>query len=276
MSTFTPPILLASPFGANSVDGRPPRGRANVTVTTQMKTRVDEIADRVFRISTFVPEVGPDGFTLNQFLLRAEQPLLFHCGPSAIFADVAEAAARIMRLERLRWIAFGHVEADECGALDKWLTAAPEAELAAGRIGAEVSIADMTSRAVKAMDHDQVLDLGDMAVRHLDTPHVPHGWDARLLFEETTGTLLCGDLFTQLGDGPPVCDDDIVERSFVAADLFDDTCLTPSTAPTIRQLAALSPATLATMHGSSFAGDCVEVLEALADGFERRLLSAMP
>lgn len=237
---------------------------------------MDEIADRVFRISTFLPDVGPDGFTLNQFLLRAEQPLLFHCGSNAIFRNVAEATARIMPLDRIRWVAFGHVEADESGALGRWMGVAPEAEVAAGRVGAEVSIADMTDRPVKAMADDQILDLGDMKVRNLETPHVPHAWDARLLFEETTGTLLCGDLFTQFGDGPPVCDDDIVERAFVASDAIGDTCLTPTTASTIRRLAALVPATLATMHGSAFAGDCVEMLEALADGFERRLLATMP
>lgn len=241
-----------------------------------MKTSLDEIADRVFRLSTFLPSVGPDGFTMNQFLLRAERPLLFHCGPRALFPDVAEVASRVMPLDRLRWVAFGHVESDECGALDRWLAAAPEAEVAAGETGARVSVADMTDRPVKAMAHNQVLDLGDMRVRHLDTPHVPHGWDARLLFEETTGTLLCGDLFTQLGDGPAVCEDDIVERSFVASDLLGDTCLTPATGTTIRSLAELAPITLATMHGSSFAGDCVEMLEALAAGFDRRLMAVMP
>lgn len=241
-----------------------------------MKTRLDEIADRVFRMSTFLPDIGPDGFTVNQFLLRAEEPLLFHCGPHAMFPAIAEVASRVMPLDRLRWVAFGHVESDESGALDRWLTAAPQAEVVAGRVGAEVSVADMTTRPVKAMADGQVLDLGDMRVRHIDTPHVPHGWDARLLFEETTGTLLCGDLFTQLGDGPPVCDDDIVERALVAADLFGDTCLTPTTAPTIRRLAELTPATLAVMHGSSFTGDCVEMLGGLAEGFERRLLAAMP
>jgi hypothetical protein len=138
-------------------------------------------------------------------------------------------------------------------------------------------VADLANRAPQEWAHDEVIDLGGKRVRRIDTPHVLHGWDAGLVFEEVTGTLLCGDLFTHTGGGPPVTEDDIVERAFAAEDLFKgQTALTPSTAPTIRNLAALDPSTLATMHGSAFAGDCQEALQALADGYQERLLNAMP
>jgi flavorubredoxin len=241
-----------------------------------MRTAVDEIADGIYRICTFVPESAPDGFTFNQFLLDAEEPLLFHCGPRQMFPDIAEAAAKVMSLDRIRWVTFGHVESDECGSLNRWLRAAPDATVAHGEIGVNVSVADLSDRMPVVLADGQVVDLGGKRVRHIDTPHVPHGWDAGLLFEEITGTLLAGDLFTHTGTGPPVRDDDVVERAFTAEDLFKSTALTPSTAPTIRRLAALDPSTLALMHGSSFNGDCQESLVALADGYEHRLLDAMP
>ena len=240
-----------------------------------MKTAVDEIAEGIYRISTYVPEASPGGFTFNQFLLDGEDPLLFHCGPRKMFPEIHEAAERVLSVERLRWISFGHVESDECGSMNQWLHAAPEATLVVGQIAADVSVTDLANRTPQAWPDGEVVDIGGKRLRYIATPHVPHGWDAGLLWEEVTGTLLAGDLFTHVGSGPPMRDDDIVERAFVAEDLFKATALTASTAPTIRKLASLAPTTLALMHGSSFDGDCQEALIALADGYEARLLGAM-
>ena len=236
-----------------------------------MTTNVDEIADGVYRLSTFVPEIGPTGFTFNQFLIDDEQPLLFHTGPRRMFPVVAEAVATVLPLERLRWITFGHIESDECGSMNELLTAAPQAEVAHGTMGCMVSLNDLADRPPVPLTDGQVLDLGRHRVRHLDTPHVPHGWEARVLYEETTGTLLCGDLFTHLGDGPALTSNDIIDAASQAEDIFGATCLTPSTGPTIRRLAELAPTTLALMHGSSFSGDCAGALVALAAEYEGRL-----
>ena len=241
-----------------------------------MKTAVDEIAEGIYRICSYLPDASPGGgFTFNQFLLDAEEPLLFHTGPRLLFSDIAEAAGRIMDLDRLRWISFGHFESDECGSMNRWLDAAPEATLITGQVTVQVSVADLANRAPHEWADGEVLDIGGKRIRRIDTPHVLHGWDAGLLFDETTETLFCGDLFTHTGGGPPVRDDDVIERAFAAEDLFKSTALTPSTASTIRRLAALTPSTLAIMHGSAFTGDCTEALIALADGYEARLLDAM-
>jgi len=240
-----------------------------------METRVSEIADGIYRLSTFVPEIAaPAGFTFNQFLIDAEQPLLFHCGPRAMFPSVSAAVAKVLPPEQLRWVAFGHVEADECGSMNAWLAAAPRATVAHGAIGCMVSLNDLADRPPRALADGEVIDLGGKCVRHIDTPHVPHAWEARVLYEETTGTLLCGDLFTHIGNGPAVTSSDIVGPAAAAEDAFRATCLTPSTAPTIRRLAALAPRTLALMHGSSFTGDCAAALAALADDYARRLAAA--
>ena len=241
-----------------------------------MKTVVDEIAEGLYRICSYLPDASPEeGITFNQFLLDAEEPLLFHCGPRLLFPDISEATGRIMDLDRIRWISFGHFESDECGSMNRWLAAAPDATLVVGEVTAQVSVADLANRAPQVWADGEVVDLGGKRVRRIDTPHVLHGWDAGLVFEEATGTLLCGDLFTHTGGGPPVRDDDVIERAFAAEDLFRSTALTPFTAPTIRALAALDPSTLAIMHGSAFTGDCQEALVALAEGYEARLLDAM-
>lgn len=229
-----------------------------------MQTQTDEIADGIFRISTFIPEVTPDGFTFNQFLVRADEPLLFHTGMRALFPAVSAAVAALVSIEDLRWIAFGHVEADECGSMNQWLAAAPRAQVAHGELGVMTSIADLADRQPWALQDGETIDLGGKRVRHIDTPHVPHGWEARVLFEESTRTLLCGDLFTHTGDGPALTTDDIVAPARAAEQMFGATCLTPNTGPTIRVLAELAPATLAVMHGSSFNGDCRTALLDLA------------
>jgi flavorubredoxin len=236
-----------------------------------MDTQVSEIADRIYRFSTFVPDIGPTGFTFNQFLIDDEQPLLFHTGLRSMFPLLSEALSTITPLESLRWITFGHVEADECGAMNELLAAAPRAEVAHGALGCLVSLNDMADRPPVPLADGQVIELGTHRVRHIDTPHVPHGWEARVLYEETTNTLLCGDVLGQLGNGPAVTTDDITEAAGQAEDVFRASCLTPSSGPTIRRLADLAPATLAVMHGSSFSGDGAAALGALADDFDARL-----
>lgn len=241
-----------------------------------METTVHEIADGVYRLSTFVPEAAPGGLTFNQFLIDAEDPLLFHTGTRAMFPLVSAAVATVVPLERLRWIAFGHLEADECGAMNLFAEAAPRARVTHGRTGCAVSINDLADREPEPIGPDEVYDLGGKRVRNIDTPHVPHGWDAHVLYEETTGTLLCGDLFTQTGDCPALVHDvDIVTSAFEAEDLFGSTALTAMTAPTIRRLADLAPRTLALMHGPAFVGECGAALVALADGYAARLAAAL-
>ena len=239
-------------------------------------TQIDEIADGIYRLSTFVPDVGPTGFTFNQFLIDDDEPLLFHTGQRMLFDAVSEAIATVVPVAALRWITFGHIEADESGSMNQFLAAAPRAEVAHGVVGCMVSLNDLADRPPVALADGQVLQLGRHSVRHIDTPHVPHGWEARVLFEETTKTLLCGDLFTQLGRGPSVTSNDVLAAAAEAEDVFGASCLTPATAPTIRSLTDLSPSTLAVMHGSSVTGDCVGALRGLADDYERRLLSASP
>src|SRR5262249_12603767 len=185
-----------------------------------METTTTEIAERVYRLSTCVAEAAPGGFTFNQFLIRADEPLLFHTGPRRMFPLVSEAIARLVPLSRLRWIAFGHVEADECGAMNALLAAAPRAEVAHGAGGCRVSLDDLCDRPPRKLADGEVIDLGGMRVRHIDTPHVPHNWESRVLFEETTRTLFCGDLFTHAGDGPALTTDDIVGPALAAEELF--------------------------------------------------------
>jgi flavorubredoxin len=239
-----------------------------------MDTTVTEIADGIYRFSTLVPEIGPTGFSFNQFLVDADEPLLFHTGPRAMFPLVSQAMATVVPVERLRWITFGHLESDESGAMNLFLAAAPDAQIAHTAVGCMVSINDLADRPPRPLGPDEVLDLGGKRIRNLDTPHVPHGWDAHVLYEETTGTLLCGDLFSQVGDGPALTSGDLLDAAAQAEDMFGATCLTPGTAPTIRALAALEPRTLAIMHGSSYEGDGEVALLALADEYDRRLAAA--
>jgi flavorubredoxin len=244
---------------------------------TTPTTTVDEIADGIYRLSTWVPDVAPPaGFTFNQILVTADEPLLFHTGPRAMFPLVSEAVSRVVPVDRLRWITFGHVESDECGSMNEWLAAAPQAEIAHGVIGCMVSINDMADRPPRALADGEVLDLGGKRVRHIDTPHVPHGWEARVLYEETTGTLLCGDLFTHLGNGPALTSDDIVEPAMEAEAMFRATALAPDTAAVMRRLGELRPPTLALMHGSSFSGDGGKALGELAAAYESQYLTPAP
>jgi flavorubredoxin len=239
-----------------------------------MDMRTQEVADGIYRFSTFVPDIGPTGFTFNQYLIVDEEPLLFHTGLRHLFPEVTKAIAALTPIESLRWVMFGHLEADENGSMNELLEVAPRAEVAHGATGCMVSLNDLALRPPVPLADGQVVELGAHRVRHIDTPHVPHGWEARVLFEETTCTLLCGDLFTQLGDGPAVTTDDIVEAASQAEDVFGASCLTPTTGSTIRGLADLSPSTLAVMHGSCFSGDGTGALLSLADNYDARLRAA--
>jgi flavorubredoxin len=238
----------------------------------RMETRIDEIASGVYRLSIFAPETAPPaGFTYNHFLITGHEPLLFHCGKRKMFPLVSAAVAQIMPVKRLRWLAFGHFEADECGSMNEWLAAAPGAELTHGMVGCRVSVSDMADRPPRVLSNGEVIDIGSKRLRYIDTPHVPHGWDAGVMFEETTQTLLCGDLFTQVGNGPAITNGDIVGPSIVTEDLFQYTSLGPTTGSTIRKLADFNPRVLATMHGSSYSGDGAAALRALGDHYDARL-----
>lgn len=239
-----------------------------------METRIDEIVQGVFRLSTFVAEMPPHGFTFNQYLIDADEPLLFHCGGRGLFASVSAAAKKIISLDKLKWISFGHVESDECGSMNQWLAAAPDSQVVHGAIACLVSLNDLADRAPRVLEHNEVLDLGGKRVRYIDTPHVPHAWESGLIFEETTRTLFTGDLFTQLGDGPAITHESIVAGAILAEEGFRATALTPSTASTIRGLKTLNPARLAVMHGSCFSGNCAAELEALAAYCEESFMSA--
>ncbi len=227
-----------------------------------MTTTIDEIDDQIFRIATFVPDIG---LSFNQILVLADEPMLFHLGMRGLFPAVSEAVQRLLPLDRLRWLGFGHVEADECGAMNQWLAAAPGAQVTFGGLGCMVSVNDLADRAPVPLDDQQVIDLGGKRLRYLPTPHVPHGWEAGVFFEETTSTLLCGDLFTQTGDGPAISFDSPIENSIATDRQFGYMSASPSTATTLDTLASLEPTTLALMHGPAQKGPAGTWLRELAD-----------
>jgi flavorubredoxin len=228
-------------------------------------TTAHEIADGIFRISTGVEVPPPVGaFTFNQFLVVDEEPLLFHTGPRALFPATLAAIERVLPPSSLRWVAWSHHEADESGALGDFLALAPRAAPACSAVGAMISASDMP-RPPRALAEGDVLRLGRHELVWMDAPHVPHGWDCGFLFERTTRTLLCGDLFTQVGPAAAaVTERDVLGPSEAARAQMDYYAHGPATRPTIERLAALGPRTLACMHGSSFRGDGAAALRALA------------
>ena len=239
-----------------------------MTVTSaQSGTNVHEIAAGIFRINTPVSmDGGPGGFSFNQYLIVDDQPLLFHTGLRNLFPLVREAVATLMPLERLRYVSFSHVEADECGSLNQWLAAAPNAVPLCSALAALVSVNDLADRPARAMKDAEVLTLGNHKVRWFDTPHLPHGWESGLIMEETTRTLFCGDLFTQGGTrNPAVTEADILGPSEAFRRPMDYFSHAPDTPARIEKLAQLQPTTLACMHGSAWKGDGAALLRALAE-----------
>jgi flavorubredoxin len=231
----------------------------------QSGTRIDEITSGIYRISTPVKEF-PGGFSFNQYLLTDEEPLLFHSGPRRMSPLVREAIAAVMPVETLRWVGLSHFEADECGGLNDLLALAPQARPLCSRVAAMVSVDDFADRPARALDDGEVLDLGKARVRWLDAPHLPHGWDCGYLFEETTGTLLCGDLFTQPGaDNPPVTEGDILGPSEAMRGGMDYFAHSIGSRALFEKVAATRPRTLACMHGSAWKGDGQRLLLELAD-----------
>jgi flavorubredoxin len=235
-------------------------------------TRIDEIEDGIYRVSTPVPPSPalPPGFTFNQFLIVDEAPLLFHTGPRRMFPLIREAIASVLSPERLRYVAFSHVEGDETGSLAEWLEAAPQAGPVCGRIGAMIYAEDATDRPTRALADGEVLSLGQRSVRWFDAPHAPHAWECGYLGETTTKTLLCGDLFTQAGaDHPPVTESEILGPSEGMRGAMDYFAHGPGTRPALERLAAFEPRLLACMHGSSYRGDGAQHLLALADALAK-------
>ena len=231
---------------------------------SQTGTNLHEVAPRIYRINTPLDIPGGD-FNFNQYLIAADEPLLFHTGPKKLFPVVAEAIKRVIPLERLRYVGFSHFEADECGSLAEFLAVAPHAEPVASAIAKMVSIDDVSPRPARGMADGEVLSLGSHSVKWFDTPHVPHGWESGLMMETTTGTLLCGDLFTQPGHGTaPITSDDILAPSEAFRKQMDYYAHAPHTAAVIEGLARERPRTLAVMHGSVWQGDGATMLRRLA------------
>jgi flavorubredoxin len=231
------------------------------------KARLTEIAADHYVISIYVPDFN---LRFNHFLIKDEEPLLFHAGMKQMFALVRDAVARLIDPSTLRWISFSHFEADECGALNEWLSVAPRAEPVCGLVGALVSVNDFSGRRARVLAHDEILKTGRYRLRFRRTPHVPHNWEASLLFEEVTRTLLCSDLFSHEGDVELVTESDVVERatrSLVEGQqgpFANAYPYTPLTEPILQELAGLQPTHLALMHGSSFIGDGGQAIQDLA------------
>lgn len=229
-------------------------------------TNVHEVADGIYRINTPVQFEGGIGFSFNQYLIVDDEPLLYHTGPRKMFPLVREAVASVLPVERLRYIAFSHVEADECGSLNEWLAVAPQSAPLCGTVGALVSISDLADREPHALADGEVVSLGTHSMRWSDAPHLPHAWECGFLTEEKTRTLLCGDLFTQGGtDLPPVTESDILGPSEAFRHGMDYFSHTKNARPLLEKLASTEPTTLACMHGSAWRGDGAKLLRALAE-----------
>jgi flavorubredoxin len=232
-------------------------------------TTIHEVESQIYRIHTPVPDL-PGGFSFNQYLIVDEAPMLFHAGPRALAPAVVDAIGRIIPVGSLRYVGIGHVEADECGGLNTLLAAAPRAVPVCSQVGAMVQVNDLADRPARPLAHGETLTLGTKTLRWIDAPHVPHGWDNGYLYEESTRTLLCGDLFSQPGTGDaPVVEGDILGPSEAFRTQMDYFAHAPNTADTIRRLGELAPRTLACMHGSAFRGDGGKLLTDLADALPR-------
>jgi flavorubredoxin len=232
----------------------------------QSGTNVHEVADGIYRINTPINFPDGQGFSFNQYLLLDDEPLLFHTGPRQLFPLVSEAVATLMPLERLRYVGFSHVEADECGSLNLWLARSPAAVPLCSQVGAMVSVNDMADRPPRALADGERLSLGRHTVQWFDTPHTPHGWDCGLLMDTTTDTFFCGDLFTQPGHGQQaLTEGDILGPSEAFRQPMDYYAHAPQTADILARLARQRPRTLACMHGSAWRGDGGALLRHLAE-----------
>lgn len=233
-------------------------------------TRLAEVVDGIYQLTTYLSDID---FSINQYLVTGDEPLLFHTGTRQLFGPIGDTIAKVTPLVDLRWIAFGHLEADECGSLNQFLAAAPEATAVQGATGCMVSIADLADRQPRPLADGEILDVGGHQLQWIDTPHVPHSWEAGLLHDISTRTLFCGDLFSLWGAFPPSTDDDIAAMA-VADEDSSWMSLAPSSAATVRRLASLEIDTLAPMHGPAYTGDCRKALLDLAGDFERRIAAA--
>jgi len=232
-------------------------------------TRIDEISRGIYRISTPV-ELPGGAFSFNQYLVAADEPLLFHTGPRKLFGLVKQAVDTVLDSSRLRHVAFSHFEADECGSLNAWLAVAPHAAPLCGQVAAMVSVDDVADRPARALADGEELDLGGHRVRWIDTPHLPHGWETGFLMEATTATLFCGDLFTQPGPGgAPRTTDDVLEPSEAFRGQMDYFSQTRDVRSLIEKLAVLEPSTLACRHGSAWSGAGAALLRALGERLDR-------
>jgi len=240
-----------------------------MTITNkQSGTNVHEIADGIYRINTPVMFENGLEFSFNQYLIDDDEPLLFHTGPRKMFPLVQEAVASILPAESLRYIGFCHVESDECGSLNDWLAVAPQAAPLCSQVAGLVSVNDIADRAPRTLADGEVLSLGRHRVRWIDTPHLPHGWEAGFLLEETTKTLMCGDLFTQGGPGDkPITEEDILGSSEAFRAQMDYFAHTQNAPEMLERLAATEPTTLACMHGSAWRGDGAQLIRSLAERF---------
>ena len=231
---------------------------------TESGTNIYEIADGIYRVNTPLDVLG--GFSFNQYLIVDDAPLLFHTGPRRLFGLVREAVASVLKPRDLRYIAFSHYEADECGSLNEWLELAPAAVAVCSRIAAMTSVDDIALRPSQPLADRETLTLGRHTVKWLDTPHLPHGWETGYLMESATGTLFCGDLFTQGGFGqPPVIETDILESSEAFRQPLDYFSHTTQVRQLIEKLADENPTMLAVMHGSAWRGDGARLLRALGE-----------
>ena len=242
-----------------------PRGARGASMSLR-STQIDAIGKDFYRISTTVPpDTIPGGFTFNQYLLVDDKPLLFHTGPRGLFIEVTKAIETVLPVRNLRYISFCHIEADECGALNEFLAAAPLAEVLCSQIAAMTSIEDLADRRPRVLTDDEELSVGKHTVQWLDAPHVPHGWDNGFLFEKRTATLFCGDLFTQGGSEHEPLSDNILESSEQMRSAMDYFAHGSNTPPVLERLAALKPRLLACMHGSAYQGDGATLLRELAN-----------
>ena len=242
------------------------------TTTTNTDTTTAEIAPGIHRISTFTPDGPPGGLTFNQFVVTGDEPLLFHTGTRRMFAAVRDAVATVVDPASIRWISSCHASRpDEYGSLNEWEALAPSATATHGMTGCFVCLADMSARPPRPLTDGEIVDTGGHRLRWIDTPHVPGPWEAGVLFDETTSTLFCGDLFARTGPAAATTTAGIADAAIAHDQLVRGHAYTRSTGPTLRRLAELEPRCLALMHGPAFVGDGAGELEALANYFDGRL-----